>query len=289
MRIVCELLFPTPLASDATSINVGSPPTEFSSWRVLFVGRYRMKSFSTPEQCLEWILFSRFQRNGETFERDSNGSFNKFRCRTILVLKQAGIYSGMSPRLRVAEQMEGGHGTSGRWRRRCFICKALSDLTNGDTHYFYVADDRRIPFMLRNDLAPIRIVKVLHCGTFDIRSYETYTFTELWILIFALNTNSFCFMETHNPNLFYMLIIQSYLGMKLGGKTLNAVKPRTHFAALMQKHVVPCRRRKLCKVHKVRERRGKAFICRLVTARDKCGRAPRRTTASRTRRDYAQL
>lgn len=41
---------------------------------------------------------------------------------------------------------------------------------------------------------------------------------------------------------------------------------RTHFPALMHKHVVPCRRRKLYKVHKVRERRGKAFICRLVTS-----------------------
>lgn len=92
-----------------------------------------------------------------------------------LSLKQASIYSGMSPRLRVVEQMEGAHGTSGRrWRRRWFICKALSDLTNGDTHYFYVADDRRIPFMLRHDLAP---VQVSHGVTSDVRTLRnTYPF-----------------------------------------------------------------------------------------------------------------
>lgn len=79
--------------------------------------------------------------------------------------------SGMSPRLRAAEQMEGSHGPGGRlWRRRRFICKALSALTNGDTHYFYVADDRRIPFMVRNSLASIHIVQLSNDVTFDVQS-----------------------------------------------------------------------------------------------------------------------
>lgn len=77
----------------------------------------------------------------------------------------------MSRRLRAAEQMEGGHGSGGRpWRRRRFICKALSALTNSDTHYFYVADDRRIPFMLWNSLTSIRIAQLSNDVTFDVQS-----------------------------------------------------------------------------------------------------------------------
>lgn len=100
-------------------------------------------------------------------------NFNKSQKSCCLSFEVKWHLSGVSPRLRAAEQMEGGPGTGGRhWRRRRFICKALSDLTNGDTHYFYVADDRRIPFMLRNDLALFRIVQLLYGGTL-IRDTQT--------------------------------------------------------------------------------------------------------------------